>query len=69
MLGHFGVEDETHENAANGILVVQVCRLWTLHGKIPQAATPLRGIAATIRLRVESSGTSPPIPGGRFDPA
>jgi hypothetical protein len=34
-------EDRTDERAADGLLVVQVCRLGTVSRKIPQAASPL----------------------------
>jgi hypothetical protein len=34
-------EDRTDERAADGLLVVQVCRLGTVSRKVPQAASPL----------------------------
>src|SRR3954449_8771690 len=34
-------EDRTDERAADGLLVVQVCRLGTVSRKVPQAAPPL----------------------------
>ena len=34
-------EDRTDERAADGLLVVQVCRLGTISRKVPQAASPL----------------------------
>jgi hypothetical protein len=41
VLGLLGIADKAHENAAVGILVVLARRLWTLPGKIPQAAASL----------------------------
>ena len=35
------IEGETHESTADGLLVVQVCRLGTISRKVPQAASPL----------------------------
>jgi hypothetical protein len=40
-------KDRTDESAADGLLVVQVCRLGTVSGKVPQAASPLIVAAAT----------------------
>ena len=34
-------KDRTDERAADGLLVVQVCRLGTVSRKVPQAASPL----------------------------
>jgi hypothetical protein len=43
-----GIEDETNEHAANGVLVVQIRRLGTISGEIPEVARKAKLMGCAI---------------------
>jgi ATP/maltotriose-dependent transcriptional regulator MalT len=54
--GRLSVEDGTHDNAAVGVLVVQICRLGTLPREIPEAAALLTPRHCNVRSSLHAFG-------------